>query len=351
MKVMVTGGTGLTGIYTVSRLSQEGKTVRTLVRSAAKFNKVIAPLLPDTSNIEIVEGDVTSTTSVKEALEGCDAVVHAAGFFSSRLEDATELEHVNATGTKIVLEESVLAKKDPIVHISSYMALFPPPGKMQYADDPVQSPKTTYAKTKATAEHVARNFQEQGEPIVIIYPGGLLAPHDPTFGPGPELLLNSIIGKKWLVTEGGRAMLDARDLAILINHTLEPGKGARRYMAGGDFLTYKEWLAVLRKVTGRDIKRVFIPGMLLRLIGLFNDLYSKITGKELVLTSEVAVAISRSVPCDDEPAIKEFNLQRIPAEKFMLDFVVGQVESGRLKPHTVTRALEQTGKTHLLSST
>jgi len=73
---------------------------------------------------------------------------------------------------------------DPIVHVSSYTALLPPdpPGAVLTPDSPVTRPGATYARSKAESDLVARRYQEQGAPVVIVYPGGVVGPDDPFLG-------------------------------------------------------------------------------------------------------------------------------------------------------------------------
>jgi len=68
MRVLVTGGSGFVGSHSVKALVEHGHDVRLLVRSPGK-----AP-----GDVAHVVGDVTDRDAVHRALEGCDAVLHAA---------------------------------------------------------------------------------------------------------------------------------------------------------------------------------------------------------------------------------------------------------------------------------
>ena len=56
---------------------------------------------------------------------------------------------------------------DPIVYVSSLVALFPPDGKVLGPDSPVKDPPGAYYKSKAEAERLAREYQERGVPVVF----------------------------------------------------------------------------------------------------------------------------------------------------------------------------------------
>ena len=76
MRVLVTGGTGFVGSHSVDAIRAAGHDVRLLVRDPAKAKRVFASR--DLAADDLVVGDVTDAICVERALEGCDAVVHAA---------------------------------------------------------------------------------------------------------------------------------------------------------------------------------------------------------------------------------------------------------------------------------
>ena len=117
-------------------------------------------------------------------MAGCDAVLHAAAVFSLDPRAAARVRETNVRAAEIVLGAAVRMGLDPIVHVSSYVALLPPepPGAVLTPDSPVTRPGGTYSRSKAESEQVARRYQEQGAPVVIVYPGGVIGPDDPYLG-------------------------------------------------------------------------------------------------------------------------------------------------------------------------
>ncbi|MGH2768162.1 MAG: NAD(P)H-binding protein, partial [Actinomycetota bacterium] len=75
MKVFVTGATGLLGNNLVRFLDTKGWQVVALVRSEEKGRW----LLGDT-RATLVKGDMRNVTSFAHALEGCEALFHAAAY-------------------------------------------------------------------------------------------------------------------------------------------------------------------------------------------------------------------------------------------------------------------------------
>src|SRR4029453_18800626 len=99
--VLVTGGTGYVGSHAIGALARAGHRIRVLARSPERVPAVLGPL--EIHGIETALGDVTEPAAVERALEGCDAVLHAASVFSMDPRRADVMRSVNVRGTDIVL--------------------------------------------------------------------------------------------------------------------------------------------------------------------------------------------------------------------------------------------------------
>jgi dihydroflavonol-4-reductase len=80
MMVLVTGGTGLVGSHSVKATVDAEQDLRRLVRSPGRLARALEPL--GVRGVEYVVGDATDADLVRRAMDGCDAVVHAAAIFS-----------------------------------------------------------------------------------------------------------------------------------------------------------------------------------------------------------------------------------------------------------------------------
>jgi nucleoside-diphosphate-sugar epimerase len=120
------------------------------------------PLGVDVS--DVVVGDVLDETVVASAVQGCDAVVHAAAVFSLDSRRAEEMRHTNVRATELVLGQAVARGLDPVVHVSTTVAL------TRYAgsgpDLPLGDIELPYAQSKIASEEVARRLQDRGDPVV-----------------------------------------------------------------------------------------------------------------------------------------------------------------------------------------
>ena len=331
MKVLVTGATGLVGVHAVVELLRSGKSVRALVRDKNKLVSCLAPFGVDASAVEIVEGDVTDSAKLPEFVKGCDALVHSAGLFSNKLADKEKINKLNIEGTRALLTEAHGQGLDPMIYLSSYLALFPPEGQIMRSSDQVKSPKEMYASSKAAAERIVRELQDKGAPIVSVYPGSIQGPHDPTYGIGSQMLASAVKTRKMLVTKGGRSFTDVRDLSQLIDKALIPGRGPKRYMFGGYFLSHDECLQILSKTTGINVDPIRIPATVLKVLGSLCDSVSRITGKSFMMTREAAEVLTMSVPTEDSVVINELGLELIGYEQSFKDLFEWMRDTGKIR--------------------
>jgi dihydroflavonol-4-reductase len=225
MRVLVTGGTGFVGSHATAVLVRAGHEVRLLVRSPQRVASSLGPLGVSMPDVEV--GDIADADSIDAALKGCDAVVHAASVYSLDPRDARTIAATNERGTEIVLGAARRAGVDPIVYVSSYVGLLPSDDVLG-PDSPVGHPTPAYARSKADAEVVARRHQEQGAPVVCVYPGSAWGPNDPYDGESSRLLAGILKDRVPFAINGSLPIADVRYIAAVLAAALEPGKGPRR---------------------------------------------------------------------------------------------------------------------------
>jgi dihydroflavonol-4-reductase len=259
MKVLVTGGTGFVGSHSVKAIVDAGHDLRLLVRSPDRLAPALEPL--GLRGLEHVVGDATDADSVRRAMDGCDAVLHAAAIFSYDARKARDMQRVNARATEVVLGSARDARLNPIVHVSSYVALLPPRGVLG-GDSPIGEPRGVYARSKAETEQMARQLQDQGAPVVITYPGMVWGPHDPHLGEAATFARSALRGLVPVVPPGVLPIVDVRDVAAAHAAILTPGRGAGRYMLAGGTASLAELIDLMRRATGRRLVRATAPAPL-----------------------------------------------------------------------------------------
>ncbi len=334
MRVLVTGGTGMIGCHTIAALVAGGHEVRMLVRKPARIARALEPL--GLEDPEYVVGDVADPESVGEALEGCHAVIHSAAFLSFDRKDEAQMEATNVEGTRNVLGSAVTLGLDPIVHVSSIAALFPPDGQRMTAYDSVKTPPSQYGRTKAQAERYARELQAAGAPVTITYPGSTFGPHDPTVNEAVKGLFDVLKRGLFVTPPTGVPFVDVRDVAAVHAALMKPGCGARRYMLGGPFILHSELVETYVRLTGRRVIQLPAPARVMTTLGRIADALRSGFGADFgMLSYESMLFASTGVPCDNSAASHDFGIEFRPVEETMRDTLVWMCQKGLLEPEDV----------------
>jgi dihydroflavonol-4-reductase len=334
VKVLVTGGTGFTGSHTVRALVAANHEVRLLVRDPAKVRTVFESdgFIPQ----HVVVGDMTDAAAVDDALAGCDGVVHTAALVDLRRVAARLVENTNARGVELVIGGAARRGLPSIVHVSSLGAVFTPGGPPLSPDLPVARGTTAYARSKAQAERYVRRLQEQGAPIRICYPAGIVGPNDPTMSAG-NTGLRSMVRDIGLITSSGFQVVDVRDLATLHRKLLELPAGTYRYAAAGEMLPWSDFFHLLDSLIGRRVRRVWVPGGLLRAAGSASDVVKRFYDFDFPLTRDAMEFTTRWPGADADRTTRELGLHFRGAAETYRDTLIWMYRAGHLTAEHVGR--------------
>ena len=335
MKVLVTGGTGFVGSHSVKALLTAGHDVRLLVRSPQRIAAALGPL--GVAAPEHVAGDVTDAAAVRRALEGCDAVLHGANVFSFDARGVATMQQVNRSGTELVLRTAHELGLDPIVHVSSYVALLPGTPPLR-PDSPVGDTPVPYARSKADAERIARELQGAGAPVVRVLPGMTWGPYDPHMGEGSMLARDILRGVTPARLPGGAPVVDVRDVAAVHAAVMEPGRGPRAYLATGDFAAFARIGAALRAATGRRLPAPPIPASALLAVARAADVVQRVVPFRLPLHHEPPWTLINGLPGDDSGTTQELGVTFRAPEESIADTVRWLYESGKIGRRAAGRA-------------
>lgn len=256
--VLLTGASGFLGAHTVQHLLESGHRVRAYVRTPARLDEALRPLGLSSGDdrIEVARGDMTDRSAVRAAVAGCDAVVHAAATYSFRRRDAEQMLHDNAVGTRTVLEAGRDAGCRTLVHVSSTVALTRPGRVVLDEHSPVGPGHGPYSASKVASEVVARELQDAGANVSIVYPASVVGPHDPYLGETNELVLQILRHRLPVFPRGQLPYVDVRDTAAVLAAAVGHAPGGRYVVPGTTVASPHE---LLREVTGRRVPVVFLP--------------------------------------------------------------------------------------------
>jgi nucleoside-diphosphate-sugar epimerase len=284
MKVLVTGATGFLGSHIAEQLAREGHAVRVLVRRTSDRSFLQG------SDAEEALGDVTQPETLPAAVEGVEAIVHAAGLTKAR--SAAEFESVNAGGTA-----NLLAALDPaqplrrFVLISSITAHGPSEdGRVRPPEAPA-APVTTYGRSKLGGEEAVRSWASDGRPATIIRPPVIYGPRDRELLPFFHLA-------RWrlapLLGDGTNVVSfvyveDAARAAVLAATAGDDAPSATYALDDGAVHTWRDLLAAVEQAVGRKALRIPSPPWAYAAAALVSELYGRLRRQAVIFTRDKVV--------------------------------------------------------------
>jgi nucleoside-diphosphate-sugar epimerase len=329
VRVLLTGASGFLGSYTVPALLERGHDVRLLLRNVDKARDVLGRRGVELSNLDIVTGDMVDAAVVERAATGCEATIHAAAAIGITGTGNGSVLDVNTTGARNVVGAARAAGHDPIVHVSSVAVFVPPHQPEIRADSALANPRTEYGRSKVETERELRALQDEGAPITIVYPAGIIGPDQPTL----DATLEGIVGARtmgWPRTTGGVCLVDVRDVAGVLAAAVEAGRGPRRLVLGGPFFTWAEFGALCDDITGVRATRLPLPKPLLFVAATLLDQIRRVRSLSYPLTRDAAEMMTTMVPTDDRPTLEELGVTLRPTRESLEDTFRWLAEAGHL---------------------
>jgi nucleoside-diphosphate-sugar epimerase len=249
MTLRVTGGGGFLGGGIVRALLKLGHRVRS-------FSRGDYPKLRE-MGVETVQGDISDPDAVARAVEGCQAVFHAAakaGIWGSY----GEYHRSNVLGTKNVIDACRKAGVDRLVFTSSPSVVFHRGGH-EGADESAPYPLSflnSYSRTKAMAEKEALAANRDGLLTVSLRPHMIWGPGDNHLV--PRLVARAKEGRLFLVGDG-KNLVDstyidnAVDAHLLAFNKLAPGSpicGRAYFITNGEPVPMGELINMVLNAAG-----------------------------------------------------------------------------------------------------
>ena len=319
------------GSHTVRAVTKAGHDVRLLVRSKARVAPALDPLEVD--HPPLVVGDATDPDAVREAVDGCDAVIHCAAVFSYHPRHVASTATTNLRATDLVLRTALEAGCDPVVYCSSVAALIPVRTPTITPQTPVGDSGGPYVRSKKEAEALVRGLQAEGAPVVSVLPGGVCGPHDPYVGETNENWIRRPLRGllPFRLARASILLVDVREVAAAFAASLTPGRGARTYIAGR-LLTWNGAFAMMRGLTGRRLPQIPTPALVARAGGSAFSALARLGIPPLFTKEGAAVVLENWAPADESAQREDLGVAEIPLEKSYADTIRWMVEAGHLRP-------------------
>jgi nucleoside-diphosphate-sugar epimerase len=175
VRYFVTGATGFIGGVVARKLRARDDQVVALVRDPGRAGH-LADL-----GVELAAGDISDRASLVEAMRGADGVFHIAGWYKVGVDDRAAAWATNVDGTTNVLD--VMAELGiPRGVYTSTLAVNSDTHGVQVDESYrfVGRHLSLYDATKAEAHRIAEARIADGLPLLIVLPGLVYGPDDPS---------------------------------------------------------------------------------------------------------------------------------------------------------------------------
>ncbi len=200
MKILVTGADGFIGSHLTEELVRQGHDVRAFVlyNSFNSWGWLDASPEEIKNNIEVFAGDIRDPHGVKEAMKGCNMVLHLASLIAIPYSYHSPDTYIdtNIKGTLNVVQAARKVGVEKVVHTSTSEVY----GTAQFVpiteDHPLQG-QSPYSASKIGADQIAMSFYNSfNTPVAIIRPFNTYGPRQSARAVIPTIITQIASGKR-----------------------------------------------------------------------------------------------------------------------------------------------------------
>lgn len=294
---LVTGGAGFIGSHLVDALRQAGARVRVVDNFSTGFRHNLDHRADD-ENVEIIEGDISASSTAAEAVRDVDVIFHAAAMASvPRSMREPDLCHAwCATSTVELLRAAANSGVRRLVLASTSAAYGDSPFVSKRETDPVL-PLSPYAAAKLSAEAYCQAFSRsfEIETVILRYFNVFGPRQDPRSEYSaviPRFVSMILSGERPVIYGDGEQSRDFVYVGDVARANLlaatRPGISGETYNIGrGERTTLLELLSSLSDLLGQAIEPIHEPPR----AGDVRDSLADITAARSRLAFEPAMTI------------------------------------------------------------
>jgi nucleoside-diphosphate-sugar epimerase len=300
-KTLVTGASGLLGVYLIRELLKTNEPVIAIYRS-----KIPPQLSPEEqAQVNWIQGDILDVMFLAEVMEDCDKVYHCAGLVSFSPKRIKDLFKINVDGTANVVNACLAAGVSKLIHVSSVASL----GRKRNGQTVTENVKwddnanpSVYGKTKYLGELEVWRGIAEGLNAVIVNPVIILGKGDWHSGSGATFK-NAYNEFPWF-TEGSSGFVDGEDVAKAMVMLMDSEITAERFILSAENWTYRGLFTAMAKGFGKKPPSRKVTPWLVALVWRLEAIKGWITGQDPLLTKETAETAQQTVKFDNTKILK-----------------------------------------------
>ncbi|KAI5084688.1 hypothetical protein GOP47_0000857 [Adiantum capillus-veneris] len=330
--VVVTGASGFLGGRVCHALVEQGAYhVKAFVRASSSLQE-----LPSTG-VELVYGDITDTSSLLHAFQGCSAVLHCAALVTPWTPNPSKLFTVNVDGLKNVVKAirgtSTVSK---LVYVSSFFAIGPTDGKV--VDESQMHPGdcfcTEYEKSKVLADAIALEEAKNNLPIVVVYPGVIYGPGKVTEGNALVSLVKERCNGRLPGKIGKRqdqfSFCHVDDVAKGCVAAMNKGRIGERYLLTGENTCFNEVFSLVDSLRGQKSLQFEIPMWSLEMVGWLSVFWARVSGSTPNISPPMVRVFKKQWCYSHEKAKRELGYESRPLKEGVAQFLTWMESSGHI---------------------
>lgn len=330
MQYFVTGGTGFIGTHLVERLVDDGHRVVVLTRDRSNADHLPEP-------VEVVEGDITDTESMRDAMAGVDGVFHLAAWFQIGPGpwNVGKAERINVDGTRTVLTLMDELDVPKGVYVST-VGVYGNTGG-EYVDESYRSPNSfpsVYQRTKWQAHYeVAEPMIDDGLPLVITTLGAIFGPGDKDYGGTPRTGFSDYLRQELpMIPNDFVLSFDyVEDTAANIKRAMDEGEPGEEYIIANEPRNFVEVFGIAERLTGVPVPRA-VPGTMFRLMKYGVAGVEFVTRPPEGFESELlGFFATGGVLVDNSKAHRQLGIEHRPLEESLEEYLEWEVEQQGLE--------------------
>jgi dihydroflavonol-4-reductase len=292
------------------KYADEGAKLRLLTRTTSKLQSL------EGLDAETVIGDLRQPEALRNALTGCDALVHVAADYRLWVRDPAEMYAANVDGTRELLRLAREVGVSRVVYTSSVATMgFRSDGTVVDEDTPVSLAEMIghYKRSKFLGEQEAIKAAAAGQHVMILNPTTPIGPGDAKPTPTGRIIVDFLNRKFPAYVDTGLNLVDVKEVARMHFVALDTGIPGERYILGGENLTLKQILDRMSAITGLPSPTVKVPHGVAMAFAFFDETFTgKLLKKEPRATVEAVRMGKKMMFASSAKAERELGFKHVP---------------------------------------
>ncbi|MDR3725082.1 MAG: NAD-dependent 4,6-dehydratase LegB [Terracidiphilus sp.] len=215
-KILITGADGFIGSHLTEALVRSGYDVRPFVfyNSFNSWGWLDHSPREIRESLDVFSGDIRDTNGVREAMKGCDFVIHLAALIAIPYSYHSPDTYVdtNVKGTLNIVQAAHELGVQRVVHTST-SEVYGTARTVPISEDHSLSPQSPYSATKIAADQIALSFWHAfSTPVVVVRPFNTYGPRQSARAVIPTIITQIASGRR-VIRLGSR--LPTRDFSYV----------------------------------------------------------------------------------------------------------------------------------------